>query len=143
MMAVDGNGLPLSAKAEDGGRAEVKLALKAIDAISVPVRANTVKRRPERLVADRGYDAGWLRNKLRKRGINPHIPKRRKRGAKEAPKMRETTAFLYKWRWIVERTFAWLGWKRKLVVRWERNISIYQGFLNLACMMLVLKEVLK
>lgn len=143
MLTVDGNGLSLSGNIENGGRSEVKLALKAVDAISVSTRALTFKRRPERLVADKGYDAQWLRQKLKKRGIYPFIPKRRKKGAREAPKMRKTMAALYKWRWLVERTFAWLGWKRKLLIRWERNVTVYQGFFNIACMLLVLKEVLK
>lgn len=139
MLTVDGNGLPLSGLAEDGGRAEVKLALKAVEAISVPVRANTFKRRPSRLVADKGYDANWLRKKLKKRSIDPRIARRKKKGAEVGPR----PPALYRWRWIVERTFAWLGWKRRLIVRWERNVEMYQAFFNIACMLIVLKEVLK
>lgn len=139
MLTVDGNGLPLSGLAEDGGRAEVKLALKAVEAISVPVRANTFKKRPGKLVADKGYDANWLRRRLKKRSIDPRIARRKKKGAAVGPK----PPLLYKWRWIVERTFAWLGWKRRLLIRWERNVEIYQAFFNIACMLIVLKEVLK
>jgi putative transposase len=39
-------------------------------------------------------------------------------------------------RWIVERTFAWVGNFRRLVVRYERLITPYAGFFHLACALL-------
>jgi IS5 family transposase len=39
------------------------------------------KRRPKTLAADKGYDARWLRKKLRTKGIRPQI-KKRHRGKK-------------------------------------------------------------
>jgi transposase len=49
----------------------------------------------------------------------------------------------YRRRWIVERTFAWLGHFRRLVVRYERLITVYAGFFHLACALLTLRKVLK
>lgn len=49
----------------------------------------------------------------------------------------------YRRRWIVERTFAWLGWCRRLLVRHERLLSVYAAFFHLACAMLTLRQVLK
>jgi transposase len=49
----------------------------------------------------------------------------------------------YRHRWIVERTFAWLGHFRRLVVRYERLLATYSGFFHLACAMLTLRRVLK
>ncbi|TFH19821.1 MAG: DDE transposase, partial [Myxococcales bacterium] len=43
----------------------------------------------------------------------------------------------------VERTFAWLGNFRRLVVRYERLITTYAGFFHLACVILTLRRVLK
>jgi IS5 family transposase len=40
------------------------------------------KRRPKVLAADKGYDARWLRNKLRTKGIRPQIKKRQIRDKK-------------------------------------------------------------
>jgi len=49
----------------------------------------------------------------------------------------------YKRRWIVERTFAWLGNFRRLVVRYDRSLTIYRAFFHIACFMIVLRRVLK
>ncbi len=40
-------------------------------------------------------------------------------------------------------TFAWLGNFRRLVVRYDRSITIYQTFFHCACFMIVLRRVLK
>ena len=44
----------------------------------------------------------------------------------------------YRRRWIGERTFAWLGNSRRLVVRYERKLQIYSAFFHFACIMIVL-----
>ncbi len=36
----------------------------------------------------------------------------------------------YKRRWLVERYFAWLQWKRRLLVRWEYYVSNFLGFVR-------------
>jgi transposase len=46
-------------------------------------------------------------------------------------------------RWIVERTFAWLGNYRRLVVHYDRSITFYEVFFHIACFMIVLRMVLK
>jgi transposase len=40
----------------------------------------------------------------------------------------------YKRRWIVERTNAWLGQFRRLLVRHEHLLTTYQAFFYLACL---------
>ena len=36
-------------------------------------------------------------------------------------------------RWVVERTFAWLHNRRRLLIRTDRHDDIHEGFLALAC----------
>lgn len=40
---------------------------------------------------------------------------------------------LGQWRWVVERTFAWLNQFRRLRVRYEKRADIHQAFLSLGC----------
>ncbi len=40
---------------------------------------------------------------------------------------------LGRWRWVVERTFAWLHNYRRLRLRWERDPVVHMAFLTLAC----------
>ena len=143
MLAVDGTGIPLALVTEAANVSEFKLALATIDAISVTTRPLHPKRRPERLVADKGYDAGWLRTAIRQHGITPYIPKRRKQGQQEDPWYNKKIQPFYGTRWIVERTNAWLQNYRRITVRWDRNADTYEAFIELACMLICLRRVLR
>jgi transposase len=46
-------------------------------------------------------------------------------------------------RWKVERTFAWLGNYRRLVVRYDRTLSMYYTFFHIACALITLRFLLK
>jgi len=104
MVAVDGTGIPLTILTEAANISEYNLALQTIDQISVERRPLHPKKRPDNLIADRGYDAKWLRTEIRRRNITPYIPKRRKSGQKEKPSYNVQIKHHYATRWIVERT---------------------------------------
>ena len=40
---------------------------------------------------------------------------------------------LGRWRWVVERTFAWLNQFRRLRVRYEKRADMHEALLALAC----------
>ncbi len=93
------------------------------------------------MIADRGYDSDPLREQLARRGIEliaPHRINRSKPPTQDGRALRR-----YRRRWIVERTFAWLGNYRRLTTRWDRSLTIYQAFFHIACFMIVLRRVLK
>jgi transposase len=48
-----------------------------------------------------------------------------------------------KWRWTVERTIAWLGNFRRLVVRFDRSLTIRRAFLHVSCFVIMLRNILK
>ena len=90
---------------------------------------------------DRGYDSNPLRRRLVAKGIDPIVPAQRQHvnaTHQDGRKLRR-----YRRRWIVERTFAWLGWFRRLLVRHERLAEIYLAFFHVACILLTLRRVLK
>jgi transposase len=143
MVVVDGAGLPLGDHLHSASPSEVKLVEATLAAIRVGRRhrAGCPRQKPIRLIADRGYDSDPLRAQLAKRGIElivPHRKNRRKPPTQDGRALRR-----YKRRWIVERTFAWLGNFRRLVVRYDRSLTIYQAFFHIACFMIVLRRVLK
>jgi len=103
----------------------------------VPLRSQA-NRQPQRLILDKGYDSDPLRQRLAERGIEmicPHRSNRSRAPIQDGRKLRR-----YRRRWKMERTFAWLGNCRRLVVRYEREVTLYSAFLNLACLMIVLKR---
>jgi hypothetical protein len=73
-----GNGLPLGFHLASAGTAEVKLAEQTLDTLGVSRPRGRPKRRPEKLVADRGYDSSAFRCALRRRCIRMRIPAKRR-----------------------------------------------------------------
>jgi transposase len=143
MVLVDGAGTPLGAYLDAATPAEVTLLERTLEAVAVgrPGKPGRPRKRPERLIADRGYDSNPLRACLARRGIEPIIPARSNH--KQATHQDGRKLRRYRRRWIVERTFAWLGYFRRLGVRYERLITTYAGFFHLACTLLTLRRVLK
>jgi transposase len=93
------------------------------------------------VIADKAYDSDALRERLRQRHIAliaPHRSNRCRTGPQDGRVLRR-----YKKRWIIERSIAWLGNFRRLVVRYDRSLTIYQAFVHIACLMIVLRRVLK
>jgi transposase len=145
---VDGSGrwrgdLRWEQSLEAAAPAEVTLLERTLDTVAVgrPGTPGRPRKRPARLIAARGDDSHPLRARLARRGIEPIIPARsnHKRAThQDGRKLRR-----YRRRWIVERTFAWLGHFRRLVVRYERLITTDAGFFHLACALLTLRRVLK
>ena len=86
-------------------------------------RVGRPRRRPLTLIADRGYDHDKYRRLLWRRGIKPLIARRQT----------EHGSRLGRDRWVVERTFAWLHNRRRLLLRTDRRDDIHEGFLALAC----------
>lgn len=93
------------------------------------------------MIADKGYDSDPLRERLARRRIQLIVPHRRNR--RKPPTQDGRALRRYRRRWIVERTFAWIGNYRRLVVRWDRSLTIYNAFFHIACIMIVLRRVVQ
>lgn len=143
MLATDGTGVPLTGILSSASTSEFNLIFPTLDTLSIEKRPNHPIKKTKILIADKGYDAAWVREELRKRGITPYIPKRRKQGESEEPTYNNRIKPYYKTRWIIERTFSWFNNFRRLITRWDRYVSTYQGFFHIACIMLCLNRVLK
>ena len=140
MVLVDGQGLPLGVRLESASPSEVTLAEATLDEVRVPRRKGRPRQKPERVIGDRGYDSDPLRQRLKKRGIELIAPYRKNnqgRRYEDGRKLRR-----YKRRWMVERTHAWLGQFRRLLVRHEHLLSTYRAFFYLACFWITLRHCL-
>jgi len=105
-------------------RHDVTQLLPLVDLIpAVRGRHGRPRRRPDCLLADRAYDSKQHRQQLWRRGIKPVIAHRKG----------EHGSGLGRDRWVVERTFAWLHQRRRLLVRYDRRSDIHEAFLSLAC----------
>ena len=78
MLIVDGNGLPSGVHLDSASHAEVRLAEQILDTIRAARPRRRPGRRPDTLVEDQGYDNASFCYALRRRGIQAHIPVRRR-----------------------------------------------------------------
>ena len=139
MVVADGQGLPLGNYLDSASKHEVGLIEPTLEQIAVPRPGRGRPRKnPTRLIYDKAADSDPLRARLARRGIELICPHRNNR--KQPPTQDGRPLRRYKRRWKVERTFAWWGNFRRLVVRWEYHIQMYQAFVNLACLMIVLRR---
>jgi transposase len=140
MLVTDGNGLPLGFIVASAQEAEISLAEETLADVRVPQRRGRPKTRPKEVVADKAYDKWLFRVKLKWRGIHPCIPERSGKKPRPGPKFNLVG---YRFRWHIERTFAWLHNWRRLATRWDRKATIYEAFVLLACILITLKRVLR
>jgi transposase len=137
MVVVDGQGVPLGSQLVSASPGEVTLAESTLACIRVPQKRGRPRQRPLRVIADRAYDSDPLRRRLLQRGIlliSPHRQGRRKPSLNDGRVLRR-----YRNRWKIERTFAWLGNFRRLLVRYDYHIKSYEAFFHLACLIVTLR----
>ena len=129
----DANGLPLAAIVTGANRPDVTQGLPWVDAVpAVRGKRGCPRRRPQRLYADRAYDSKACRKALRARHIWPVIARR---GA-------EHGSGLGVYRWVVERTLAWLRQFGSLRVRDERRADIHEAFLSIGCSLICFRRLI-
>jgi transposase len=93
---------------------------------SIPVRRpRPTRRSKQHLCADKGYDAKSVRHAAHRRHYIEHIP--RKGESATVPRRRRGRAR----RWVVERTHSWTNRARRLLIRWEKKVANFLGFLHL------------
>ena len=123
-LLVDATGIPLAWSVTGGNRNDVTQLLPLVDSVGpVAGKIGRPRQHTRELVADRGYDHDKYRRLVWQRGIKPVIARRKT----------DHGTGLGRQRWVVERTFAWLRNRRRLLVRTDRRDDIHEGFLALAC----------
>jgi transposase len=145
-LAVDANGAPLEVRLAAGNENEQRHLLPLLDALA------SRGIHPGELFADRGYDSGPLRQRLREREIEPRISHRRRkgepipagtptrqvwRGRKRTRTTRDPEA---RHRFPVERTNAWLKAKRRIATRRDRKAANYLAFLHLGMILILARS---
>jgi transposase len=93
---------------------------------------------PERLIGDKAYDSDALDQILAEEyGVEMISPNRsnRKQKTQDGRPLRR-----YRRRWKIERVFAWMQNYRRLVTRWEYHIENFLGFVQLACVLMLIRH---
>jgi len=114
---VDTNGLPVHLALTPGEAHDNRLCSVLLGALHPK----------SMLLADRGYDADWIRELARQQGAWAHIP--RKRNSK-APVC--VSPYLYRARNLVERFFNKIKQCRRIATRYDKLAANYLAFIKLA-----------
>ncbi len=139
MVVVDGQGIPVGIHVTSASPSEVTLVEPTLNTIHVPrVGRGRPRQKLTRLIGDRGYDSDPMRERLGRRGITLIVPYRDNRTIRKHEDRRHLRR--YRRRWIIERTFAWLGSFRRLLVRHERLTSVYCSLLYFAAALIALRR---
>lgn len=124
-LLVTADGLPLAVAISGANRHDSVLVEPILDSLP-PVKGvgrGRPRRRPVKLHADKGYDNNRVRGYLRRRGITARIARR---GVDSGDR-------LGRYRWVVERTVAWLLGFRRLALRDDRSAKTITALATLAC----------
>ena len=118
----DAQGIPLVVTITGANTADVTQLLPLVDSLP-DLSADDADEpvQPARLYADRAYDSEPHREELRDRDIEPKIAKRRT----------EHGSGLGVYRWVVERTNAWLHSFRKLRLRTDPDGGVFKALTSL------------
>jgi len=133
-LLTEGGGVPIGLAVEGANRHDVKMVRETIESIPVKRPAPTPAT-PQGMGLDKGYDSDEVRDLLAEFGFTAHI---RARG-EEAKALQQDAGFRAR-RWVVERTHSWLNRFRRVLIRWDKNVCNYLGFLHLACAYITYKQ---
>lgn len=131
MAIADSHGIPIAIHTTSASPHEVTLVEDTLE-------QNLLPDDPKRIIGDGAYDSDPLDLKLKKRNIKLIAPHKKNRVAAATQDGREFRR--YKRRWKIERVFAWIYNYRRLVTRWEYKLDNYTAFLNLACLLILLRH---
>jgi transposase len=122
-LLVDRRGVPLAIRTAPANESDHRQILPLVlDFPRVGGRPGRPRRRPDVLVADRGFDSDATRQLLRWLGIEPRI------GRRKTPH----GSGLGEVRWVVERTISWLKGLRRMRVRYDRLPVVQDAWNTLA-----------
>lgn len=133
MVLVERQGIPVGITIASASPTEITL----VDA-TLKTRVTPRRRNPHHLIADRAYDSDPLRERLAARGIvltSPYRSTNLHRRHQDGRRLRS-----YRHRWIIERTIAWFGAFRRLLVRHERSTRMFLAFFQLAAVLIALRR---
>jgi transposase len=114
---VDANGLPITLKLTEGQAHDGRSAVDMLEAIGDD----------QILLADRAYDSNALRQSLAERGAWANI-----KPLADRKNMPVFSAFLYRYRNLVERFFNKLKHFRAIATRYEKHDANYLALVKLA-----------
>ena len=132
----DNNIVPVTTFVCGGQASDNPLVLPVVDQVAIRTSAGRVRKRPQKVLGDKGCSSKNNREGLRKRGITPVIAyKSNEKGAS-----RPFDSITYKKRNAIERLFGHLKECRRVATRYEKLAVRYHAFVKIACIRYLLAK---
>ena len=132
MVIADKSSLPIAVHVGSASPSEITLEEKTI-------ATHFTNTTPTLLIGDKAYDSDPLDTVLKDTYnidlVAPHKANRVKAKTQDGRTLRR-----YKKRWKVERFNAWIQNFRRVTTRWEYKLENYVGFVQLACLLILLRS---
>ena len=127
---VDRHGFPLSVSSHAANHHEVTFVQLSFD-------FSMLEAKPEHRIGDRACASDGLDDDLKRDRVTLIAPHRSTCTLKtqDGPHLRRHHS-----RWLVERLFAWLQWRRRLLIRCEYDATNFLGFVHLAWVKILPKQ---
>ena len=124
-LIVDKQGIPMGVSQAEASHGETGMVQQTLGFMEGDLQ-------PQRLIGDKAYDSDPLDEVLAELGIEMISPHRKNRRPEN--RTQDGRALRrYKRRWHVERTIAWLGNHRRLLIRWEKDPALFMALTVLGC----------
>lgn len=131
MAISDKEGLPVAVCLAAANPHEVTLVEKTLT-------EKFTRNSPDVLIGDKAYDSDALDRRLLQKNIRLVAPTKISRHKTKPEDGRVLRRYCRRWK--IERLHAWLQNYRRIVVRYERNALNYFGFIQLAIMLILLRN---
>jgi len=133
-LLTDGEGVPLALAVAGANVHDKRLVEPTLKSFAVRRPRPKTGAHKQHFLADKGYDFADIRALLVRYGYTLHIQSR----GDEQQERRSNPRYRAR-RWVVERSHSWINRFRRLLIRWEKKASNYEGFLHLACAWITLR----
>ena len=131
MAVADGHSTPVALYTSSASPHESTLGEKTL-------RHTLTRQKPSLIIGDKAYDADPVDRRLKEKGIKLIAPHRAGRVKKKTQDGRELRRYCRRWK--VERLFAWLQYFRHLTVRWDYHIRVFESFIMLGMIIILLRR---
>lgn len=133
------NSLPVAVAIGSAGEHEGRRLIPLMESISIkPEKRGRPRKRPNAVYADTKYSMPLNRFYLSKKRVDYQIPSTEKKRKRGRPKNLDRTTY-HSVRYTIERFFGWMKAFRSIIIRYERLVATYFGFVHLACITLYLR----
>jgi len=132
VVLVDGEGVPLGALLASATPHEINFAEATLAQVKVPRPHGRPRTKPQRIIADKGYDTAGFVQACRERGVTPHVAQNLERSGGSAIDRRTTRHASYQLsqriRKSIEEHYGWtktIGRIRQTVYRGLRRVDLH------------------